>query len=157
MSVTVKPYKHRELAAENRTNGKKQLKPRIKESTLEAKKKKEAKLKKLEEYSDPKKQVLTPKPEDRLKFLSSWHFSVLLAGVVILILGLLALISISQSRNQLGLEVVRLTKEQDSLKEVNSRLKAKIEELVVLEDLEVIAKESLNLQTPQKGQIFVLD
>ncbi|MDR2350148.1 MAG: cell division protein FtsL [Deltaproteobacteria bacterium] len=117
----------------------------------------EEKLKKLRECRDPQKQKLEPKPSDRLKFFTPWHFSVVLAGAVIAILALFALISISHGRNELGLEVSRLTEEQKKLVETNSRLKAKIEVLAVLEDLEIIARENLKLQTPQKGQIIVME
>ena len=120
-------------------------------------KKKEERLLKLAEYGSPERQRLSPRPQDRLNLLSPWHLTVVMTGVVILILGLFALVTIAQGRNKLGLEVSRLVREQTRLQETNGRLKARIEELVILEDLEVIARENLNLQTPRKGQIYVLE
>jgi hypothetical protein len=158
MEIKVNAYNHGDAYLGK--SGKKIKKPRpfAKDQDREAKRKKrEERLSKLAEYGSPEKQKITPRPQDRLHFLSSWHFTVVFTGICVLILGLCALIVIAQGRNQLGLEVSRLLKEQHRLQEVNGRLKANIEGLLILEDLEVIAKENMNLQTPQKGQIHVLE
>jgi hypothetical protein len=154
--VKAKAYKHKDLYSDAKRT-KKNNKAFSREENNEKSKKREAELKKLAEYRPPEKQKLTPRPQDRLKFFSAWHFTVVLSGVIVLVLGLFALISISQARNQLGIDMTRLTRENERLKEINGRLKARIEQLVILEDLEAIAKETLNLQTPQKGQIFELE
>jgi hypothetical protein len=125
--------------------------------SLEARRRKEELLRRLAEYSDPERQRLEVAPCDRLSRFKAWSFSIVLGGVLVTILGLFALIAVAQGRNQLGLEVTRLTREHQRLIEINGRLKARIEELVVLEDLEAIARESLRLQTPQKGQIVEID
>jgi hypothetical protein len=163
MEIKIKPYNHAEayLGAQSgllTPKRRKKMRNYGKESDQEQKrKKKEERLNKLAEYSSPEKQKIKPGPQDRLSFLSPWHFTLVLTGLTIVILGLFALITIAQGRNQLGLEVSRLVKEQDRLKEVNGRLKAGIEELLILEDLEIIAEENMNLQTPKKGQIYVLE
>ncbi|MDR1165703.1 MAG: hypothetical protein LBO66_07500 [Deltaproteobacteria bacterium] len=101
-------------------------------------------------------QKLSPPPGHRLLFFSRGQVALLALCAVIFTLGLFVLVHIAQGRNQLGLDVSRLTRERARLLEINGRLKARIERLMVLEDLEIVAKDSLNLQTPRKGQIVEL-
>ncbi|MDR2460887.1 MAG: hypothetical protein LBE38_08920 [Deltaproteobacteria bacterium] len=129
-----------------------------KAASIEAKKKaQEDRLRQLKEYSTPEMMRLSPSERDRLKYFSSWHFTLVMAGIGVLVAILFAMVVIAQGRYQLGLDVSRLTKEQERLQEINGQLKTRIEEMMVLEDLEVIARENLRLQTPQKGQIYEID
>ncbi|MDR2340009.1 MAG: septum formation initiator family protein [Deltaproteobacteria bacterium] len=117
----------------------------------------EARLRELQEMRAPERQALRPKPKDALGFLPLTHFVIITGCIVILVLGLFALNYLAQARNELGAEVSRLTKEQQDLKERNGHLKATLERMVALEDLEIIAKESLGLVMPKTGQIVVLE
>ncbi|MDR2199037.1 MAG: hypothetical protein LBR53_06245 [Deltaproteobacteria bacterium] len=112
---------------------------------------------KLKEARSPEKQALHPGPKDRLSFLPFSRFVVILGCIVITVLGLFTLTYLSLARNQLGAEVSRLTTEQERLKEANGHLKAKLERLVSLEDLELVSRESLGLSMPRTGQIVVLE
>jgi cell division protein FtsL len=150
--------RNRELHAKDKAVAKAASQSAAKTAASEAKRKeREERLKRLNEFASPEKQKLLPTDRDRLNFFSSWHFTLVLTGIVVLVLILFVMISISQSRYQLGREVSRLTKEQQRLQEINGLLQARIEELVVLEDLELIARENLHLITPQKGQIYEIE
>ncbi|MDR1081111.1 MAG: hypothetical protein LBQ79_09195 [Deltaproteobacteria bacterium] len=158
-SPRTRPYRHKDLqkqAAKARKPEKRDRKP-PREVSLEARRRREERLRRLAEYASPERQRIEVDPADRLSRFRPWSFSLVFSGIMVAVLGLFALIAVAQGRNQLGIEVSRLNREHQRLSEVNTRLKARIEELVVLEDLEVIARESLRLQIPQKGQIVEID
>ncbi|MDR1312557.1 MAG: hypothetical protein LBQ12_02415 [Deltaproteobacteria bacterium] len=155
-----RPYRHKDLqkqaAKAKRKKKPDQPKP-PREISLEARRRREERLRRLAEYGSPERQRIEVAPGDRLTRFRPWSFSIIVSGIMVAVLGLFALIAVAQGRNQLGIEVSRLNREHQRLAEVNTRLKAKIEELVVLEDLEAIARQSLRLQIPQKGQIVEID
>ncbi|MDR1037419.1 MAG: DUF2019 domain-containing protein [Deltaproteobacteria bacterium] len=155
-----RPYRHKDLqkqaAKKPRKPEKREARP-PREVSLEARRRREERLRRLAEYASPERQRIEVDPSDRLTRFRPWSFSIVFSGIMVAILGLFALIAVAQGRNQLGIEVSRLNREHQRLSEVNTRLKARIEELVVLEDLEVIARESLRLRIPQKGQIVEID
>jgi cell division protein FtsL len=73
------------------------------------------------------------------------------------ILGLLGMTSLAMRHNQLGREVSRLTGLKVELADQNRRLKADMDSLTVLEDLEAVARERLGLVSPSKGQIEIIE
>jgi cell division protein FtsB len=117
----------------------------------------EEKLKKLMEMRAPERQVLKPRPGDSLSVLPLYRFVLAVGCITIFVSGLFVLNYLAQSKNQLGAEVSRLTTEQQRLKENNGHLKAKLERLLVLENLETIARDPLGLAMPRTGQIVVLE
>jgi cell division protein FtsB len=117
----------------------------------------EERLRRLMEMRAPERQVLQPRPNDGLKFMPLSRFMVAFGCIVIFIAGLLALIHLAQVHTQLVAEVNTLSQKQQRLKEKNGHLKAKLERLTVLDDLEIVAKESLGLYMPKTGQIVVLE
>jgi hypothetical protein len=129
-----------------------------KRDDYQEKKKKRTREEKLPKIKyDPEGERLSPSPSDRLSYQPFSRVFVVCVSILILIGGLWALLHIAQTRHQLGLDISRLKREQEKLLDINGRLKARLEEMIVLEDLEVIARESLGMRTPQKGQIVELD
>jgi hypothetical protein len=118
---------------------------------------KDERAKRLASLSDPERQALRPRPGDALSHLPLSHFATVFGCILILVLGLFALNYLAQSKNELGAEVSRLTREQQALRERNGHLKATLERLISLEDLEAISRESLGLRMPRTGQIVILD
>ncbi|MDR2613577.1 MAG: hypothetical protein LBG06_12455 [Deltaproteobacteria bacterium] len=159
MEVRTRPYRHKEFSQGGRKPARRKPDERKppRERTPEARRRREELLRQLAEYRDPERQRLEVAPGDRLTRFRAWSFSILLGIIAVTVLGLFALIAVAQGRNQLGLEVTRLTREHQRLDDINTRLKARIEELVVLEDLEVIARENIRLRTPSQGQIVVIE
>jgi cell division protein FtsL len=105
----------------------------------------------------PERQTLRPRDSDALHFLPLGQFVIIAGCIVIFISGLFALNYLAQNKNQLGADVSRLTREQQRLMEENLHLKARIERLTALDDLEIIARENLGLSMPSRGQIVVLE
>jgi cell division protein FtsB len=117
----------------------------------------EEKLKLLKIMQAPERQVLKPQEKDAIRSIPLSQFVIMLGCIIIMVLGLFTLIYLAQVKNQLGADVSRLEAERKMLRENNGHLKAKLERLVALEDLELIARESLGLSMPKTGQIIILE
>jgi cell division protein FtsL len=111
----------------------------------------------LDESGRPENQLLERGPEDALKNYPLKLFFYAAVGVTLLALCLVGLARMAHSHKQLGLEVSRLTREQVRLSEINRELKMEIAKIMVLEDLEAIARGTLGLRTPSLGQIVVIE
>ncbi|MDR1038978.1 MAG: hypothetical protein LBR80_02190 [Deltaproteobacteria bacterium] len=153
----IRPYRHKDLQQQKPKGKKAPDRKPPREERPEARRRREERLRRLAEYASPERQRIEVDPGDRISRFRSWSFSIVAGGILVAVMVLFALIAVAQSRNQLGIEVSRLNREHQRLSETNTRLKARIEEMVVLEDLEAIARQSLNLQIPRKGQIVEID
>jgi hypothetical protein len=81
-----------------------------------------------------------------------------LAGIVfVLIMGLFGMTHLAMRHNHLGREVSRLTSQKVALTDQNRRLKADMDAMTVLEDLEAVARGRLGLISPSKGQIEIIE
>ncbi|MDR2422028.1 MAG: septum formation initiator family protein [Deltaproteobacteria bacterium] len=111
----------------------------------------------LESYQRPENQLLARLPDETLHFLSVKNFFLVAAAAVVVVLGLLVVIRVSHSHNELGMDISRLTKRQVQLREENRRLKIELARLASLDDLEIVAQRDLGLVSPSQGQIVVVD
>jgi cell division protein FtsL len=118
---------------------------------------KEERFKKLKEMRSLDRQILFPKHTDALIYLPISKFVIMVGCIIIIVLALFTLTYLAQTKNQLGTDLSRLNEERERLRETNGHLKAKLERLVALEDLELIARESLGLRAPKTGQIIILE
>jgi uncharacterized protein HemX len=96
-------------------------------------------------------------PKYRLRPLPKGLFAPLAACVLALVLGLLLMTYLAMRHNQLGREVSRLNNQKVALADLNRRLKADMDMLTVMEDLELVARERLGLVSPAKGQIEIIE
>jgi cell division protein FtsL len=81
-----------------------------------------------------------------------------LAAIVLAVLAAMAVMTwLAMRHNQMGREVSRLTTEKVRLNDLNRRLRADMDALTVLEDLETVARERLGLVSPSQGQIEIIE
>ncbi|MDR1872301.1 MAG: cell division protein FtsL [Deltaproteobacteria bacterium] len=111
----------------------------------------------LERSRLPENQLLARLPDMDLGFLSAKNFFLVSLMVVAFFIGFLIIIRASHSKNELGMEVSRLTNYQVQLREENRRLKVELARLASLDDLETVARRDLGLVSPSQGQIVVID
>ncbi|MDR2454991.1 MAG: hypothetical protein LBE49_00130 [Deltaproteobacteria bacterium] len=96
-------------------------------------------------------------PKYRLRRLPKGLFAPLAACVLALVLGFLLMTYLAMRHNQLGREVSRLNNQKVALADLNRRLKADMDMLTVMEDLELVARERLGLVSPAQGQIEIIE
>jgi hypothetical protein len=100
---------------------------------------------------------LEAEPGERVTQMSLKKFLTVAFLSLVFVLGLGVFITIAIIHNRLGREVSRLTNERVRLTEINRELKADMARLTVYEDLEFVARNSLGLVTPSKGQIVIIE
>ncbi|MDR1486984.1 MAG: hypothetical protein LBT62_03160 [Deltaproteobacteria bacterium] len=96
-------------------------------------------------------------PQERVTLMPFKKFLVVSFISLVSIFCFAAFIYLAINHNRLGREVSRLTNEKVRLTEINRELKADMARLTVFEDLDVVARESLGLVTPSKGQIVIIE
>ena len=84
-------------------------------------------------------------------------FAPLAASLAAVILGFLMMTHLAMRHNQLGREVSRLNSQKVALTDLNRRLRADMDMLTVLGDLEVVARDRVGLVSPSIGQIEIIE
>ncbi|MDR2945874.1 MAG: cell division protein FtsL [Candidatus Adiutrix sp.] len=92
-----------------------------------------------------------------LPFVTARQFCVLILVTLTAVLLVWGMIRSNHRAVGYSYEISRLTKQKTELLEVNRRLNAELASLSTLGQLEIVARDTLGLVTPQQGQIVVID
>jgi hypothetical protein len=95
-------------------------------------------------------------PDERPTQLSVGRFVSITVLVFVVFLSLLVIIGLQVRHLRLGREVYDLNSKRVGLMEKNRHYRAEMAKITVVGDLEVVARETLGLVTPDKGQIVII-
>ncbi|MDR1546893.1 MAG: cell division protein FtsL [Deltaproteobacteria bacterium] len=96
-------------------------------------------------------------PSQPLGQLSTSRFMIISGLTAFVVLCLLGFVSLAIRQNSLGRDVSKLMTERTRLAQRNRELLIALDRLTVFEDLERVARDSLGLVSPSKGQIEIVE
>lgn len=94
--------------------------------------------------------------EERPKRLPLKRLISLVVLCAVFILSLLILVELQIKHNKLGLNISQLTNRKVTLIDENRRYRAEMDNLMIVGDLEQVARETLGLVSPTEGQIIII-